>query len=115
MTPRIVLPYCGSPERPSARTRYRLPDTKSGLLRRGLDAVRLRELDVDPVRDLGAVADVGERMAVLVDVDGHGRGLLQGRSAGIAGRKWLLAVLDAEIRELRQRLDGLVECPVLVH
>ena len=33
------------------------------------DPARLRELDVDPVRDLGAAGDVGERVAVLVDVD----------------------------------------------
>ena len=30
----------------------------------------LRQLDVDPVRDLGARGHVVERMAVLVDVDG---------------------------------------------
>ena len=33
------------------------------------EAAGLRELDVDPVRDLGAVGDVAERVAVLVDVD----------------------------------------------
>ncbi len=33
------------------------------------DAAGLRELDVDSVRDLGAVRDIGERVAVLVDVD----------------------------------------------
>ena len=33
------------------------------------DAAGLRELDVDPVRDLRAGGDVGERVAVLVDVD----------------------------------------------
>ena len=33
------------------------------------DPARLRELDRDPVRPLGAGGDVGERVAVLVDVD----------------------------------------------
>ena len=33
------------------------------------DPARLRQLDVDPVRALGAGRDVGERVAVLVDVD----------------------------------------------
>ena len=33
------------------------------------DAAGLRELDVDAVRDLGASDDIGERVAVLVDVN----------------------------------------------
>ena len=33
------------------------------------DAARLRELDVDAVRPLGAGGDVGKHVAVLVDVD----------------------------------------------
>ena len=39
----------------------------------------LRELDVDAVRDLRARRDVGERVAVLVDVDRDRRALLQRR------------------------------------
>ena len=35
------------------------------------DAARLRQLDVDPVRDLCAPGDVGERVTVLVDVEGY--------------------------------------------
>ena len=41
------------------------------------DAARLRELDVDAVRDLRARGDVGERVAVLVDVDRDRRARLQ--------------------------------------
>ena len=44
------------------------------------DPARLRELDVDPVRALGARGDVGERVAVLVDVDRNRRALLQLRA-----------------------------------
>ena len=49
------------------------------------DAARLRELDVDAVRALGARGDVGERVAVLVDVDRDGRAALQLRPARVAG------------------------------
>ena len=55
------------------------------------DPARLRELDVDAVRALGARGDVGERVAVLVDVDRDRRALLQlaarpGRRPGAAAR-----------------------------
>src|SRR3954469_25230949 len=46
MTPRSVLPWWGSCERRSARTRYRLSDTEAWLLRGQLDAVG--ELDPRP-------------------------------------------------------------------
>src|SRR5439155_8578323 len=136
MTPRAVLPKCGSPDLPSARTRY-LVDTEPWCVRGELNAVDeldarprilgeqqvavevdvvaearhrsaggdaepgldhaaehyaeperargvrhahaladpagLRQLDVDPVRAVGARCDVRERMAVLVDVDRNGR------------------------------------------
>ena len=77
-------------------------------------AARLRELDVDAVRALGARRDVRKRVAVLVDVDRHRRGRSQLRPAGVAGRQRLLAVLDSELCELRQRVERLVERPVLV-
>src|SRR4051794_37483331 len=60
------------------------------------DASGLRELDVDPVRPLGADGDVGERVAVLVDVDRDRRGGLDLGAGGIAFRQRLLAVLDSE-------------------
>ena len=47
------------------------------------DPAGLRELDVDPVRDLGAAGDVGERVAVLVDVDRDRRARPQLLGAGI--------------------------------
>ena len=75
------------------------------------DAARLRELDVDPVRALGAGCDVGERVAVLVDVDRHRRAALQLRPVRVAGGQRLLAVLQVE---LRQVLERLVERPRLV-
>ena len=78
-------------------------------------AARLRELDVDPVRALGARGDVGERVTVLVDVDRDRRGRAELRAAGISGRERLLAVLDAELLELRERFTRLVQRPVLVH
>src|SRR5919202_5727150 len=142
MTPRAVLPKCGSPDRPSARmSTLRCFDTKPGLLTRELyavgeldarprvlaqeevavevdvvhqardvraggdaearldhaaehhteaeraggmhhadrfaDAARLCELDVDAVCALRAGGDVGERVAVLVDVDRERRATLQ--------------------------------------
>ena len=79
------------------------------------DASRLRELDVDPVGDLGAARHVGERVAVLVDVDRDRRARPQLLGAGIAGRERLLDVRDAELDELRDRVERLVERPPLVH
>ena len=93
------------PERPGGRRHpHRLPH-----------AARLRELDVDPVRALGARRHVGERVAVLVDVDRNRRRRTELGATGIARRERLLAVLDAELRELRQRVARLLERPVLVH
>src|SRR5215203_2224484 len=46
MTPRAVLPKCGSPLRASARIRYRILHPEPGLLRRNLHAVY--ELDSRP-------------------------------------------------------------------
>ena len=79
------------------------------------DPARLRELDVDPVRDLGARGDVVEPVAVLVDVDRDRRALLQRPAALVARAQRLLAVGDAELRELRQRIERLLERPELVH
>ena len=73
------------------------------------------ELDVDPVRDLRASLDVGERVAVLVDVDRDRRARLQLAPAGVAGAQRLLAVLDADLGELRERVERLLERPPLVH
>ena len=72
------------------------------------------ELDVDPVRDLGTSGDVAQPVAVLVDVDRDRRALLERRAAFVAGGERLLAVGDTELRELRQRLERLVERPGLV-
>ena len=62
------------------------------------DPARFRELEVDPVRPLGAGRDVGEREAVLVHVDRNGRAALQLGAGGVAGGKRLLAVLDRHLR-----------------
>ncbi len=78
------------------------------------DAARLAELDVDAVRDLGAGPDVGERVTVLVHVDRDRRALLQRSPALVAGAEGLLAVLDADLRQLRERVERLVERPPLV-
>src|SRR6266496_6473072 len=67
MTPRAVLPKCGSPLFPSARTRYRVLDTESRGLGWKLDAVD--ELDARP-RVLGE-----QEVAVEVDVIAEGRHL----------------------------------------
>src|SRR5436305_1796169 len=75
----------------------------------------LRQLDVDPVRALGAGRDVHEPVAVLVDEDREWRAVLQLGPVCVAGRQRLLAVLDAEHGELRKRLQRLVERPALVH
>ena len=48
------------------------------------DPARLRELDVDPVRDRRARGDVGEGVAVLVDVDRDRRRRLQLRPVRVA-------------------------------
>ena len=79
------------------------------------DPARLGELDVDPVGPLDAGRHVGRDVAVLVDVDRERRALLERRAAGVAGGQRLLAVLDAELRELRQRVERLVERPPFVH
>ena len=79
------------------------------------DPARFRELDVDPVRALGARGHVGEGVAVLVDVDRDRRAPLQLRPARVAGRQRLLAVLDPELGERRKSLERLVEGPGLVH
>ena len=79
------------------------------------DPARLRELDVDAVRDLGAARHVGERVAVLVDVDRDRRLRPELLRAGVGGRQRLLDVRDAELDELRDRLERLVERPPLVH
>ncbi len=75
------------------------------------DAARLRELDVDPVRALRARGDVGERVAVLVDEDRHGRASLQLRATWVTCGERLLAVVDLQLRQILERL---VERPVLV-
>src|SRR5207245_11293269 len=62
----------------------------------------------------GTAGDVGERVAVLVEVDRQRRALLQLGAARVAGREWLLAVRDSQLGELRQRLERLVEAPPLV-
>ena len=62
------------------------------------DPARLRELDVDPVRALGAGGDVGERVAVLVDVDRDRRAALQLGAARVARGERLLAVLRRRAR-----------------
>ncbi len=59
------------------------------------DPARLRELDRDAVPALGASGDVGEREAVLVEVDRNGRAALQLGPVRIAGRKRLLAVFES--------------------
>ena len=59
--------------------------------------------------------DAVQPVAVLVDVDRDRRALLQRRAALVAGLQRLLAVRDAELRQLRQRVERLVERPPLVH
>src|SRR6266540_3791090 len=70
MTPRAVLPWCGSPERPSASMRYRFSDTQPGRVWGKLDAVD--ELHTGP-RVLGQ-----EQVAVEVDVVEEARDLRAG-------------------------------------
>src|SRR2546423_5563636 len=71
------------------------PERTSGVghAHRLADAARLCKLDVDAVRAFRARADVGERVAVLVDVDRDVRALLQRRAVRVAGLQRLLAVL----------------------
>src|SRR6266542_3477586 len=98
MTPRAVLPKCGSADFPSARTRYRVSDTESWGLGWKLNTIVER--------------DVVERMTVLVDEDRHRRLPFQlGPVVGAGGQR-LLAILEIH---LRQVLDRFVERPVLVH
>ena len=78
------------------------------------DPARLRELDVDPVASLRAGGDVGEGVAVLVDVDRERRARLELRAAGVACRERLLDVVDAERLQLRDRVERLVQSPILV-
>src|SRR5919204_367551 len=79
------------------------------------DPTRLRELDVDAVRALGARGDVRERVAVLVDIDRKRRFLLQLRAGRIARLQRLLDVLHAGLGQLRDRLERFLVRPVLVH
>src|SRR5712692_1852875 len=168
MTPRAVLPKCGSPLRPSARTRYLVFDTEPWCVRGKLNAVheldagprilgqqqvavevdvlaearhrhagcdpearldhaaehhaetertrrvghadaladpaRLRQLDIDPVRALGALRDVRQRVAVLVDEYRDGRARLQLGPIGGTREQRLLAVLDVHLRQVLERL-----------
>ena len=69
-------------------------------------------LRLTPCARSAQARDVGERVAVLVDVDRDGRAALQLGAARVAGGERLLAVLE---RHLRQELERLVERPVLVH
>ena len=66
------------------------------------------------MRALGAGSDVAERVAVLVDVDRERRALLQLGAAGVARRQGLLAVLDAELDQGWERVEGFLEAPGLV-
>src|SRR5512132_1846805 len=73
MTPRAVLPKCGSPDLPSARTRYRVRDTEPRGVGRKLDAVD--EFDARP-------RIVGEQeVAVEVDVIAERRDVRARRDA----------------------------------
>src|SRR5713226_10293939 len=163
MTPRAVLPKCGSPLRPSARTRYLVADTEPWCVRGKLNAVHeldagprilgeeqvaveidvvaearhrrargdaearldhaaehhaetertrrmghadaladpagLRQLDVDPVRALGALRDVRQRVAILVNENRDGRARLQLEPIVGARGQRLLAVLDVHLRQ----------------
>src|SRR5712691_4421326 len=73
MTPRAVLPKCGSPDLPSARTRYRCVDTKSWGL--GWKLNTILELDAGP-RVTGE-----QEVAVEVDVVAERRHVRGGRDA----------------------------------
>ena len=72
----------------------------------------LRELDVHAVRPLGADGDVCKRVAVLVDVDREATSSGFSRAPRrVARGQRLLDVLDAELAELRDGLERLVERP----
>src|SRR6476646_7780331 len=73
MTPRAVLPKCESPDLPSARTRYRVPDTESWSVGRKLNTIL--ELDTRPriVRE--------QEVAVEIDVVAERRDVRAGRDA----------------------------------
>ncbi len=93
------------PERPGRRNHAQ----------RLADPTGLRQLDVDAVTPLDAVDDVVQRVAVLVDVDRNRGALLQLKPFWVAGRQRLLAVLDAELGELRERVQRLIApAPTLV-
>ena len=79
------------------------------------DPARLGQLDVDPVRDLRARGDAVEPVAVLVGVDRDRRALLQRPPALVRCPQRLLAVLDPELVQPRERVERLVERPPLVH
>src|SRR2546430_14279152 len=65
------------------------------------DSTRLRELDREPVRALGAGGHVAERVAVLVDVDRERRAALELEPARVAGPERPLAVPGAPLPPLR--------------
>ncbi len=80
------------------------------------DPARLRELDVDPVRALGAGGDVGRACgSPRRRRSGSASAAFSSAPPGSPGGQRLLAVLDAERLQLRQRLERLLERPVLVH
>ncbi len=66
------------------------------------------------MRDLRARGDAVEPVAVLVDIDRDRRASLQRPAALVPSPQRLLAVLDPELAQLRQRLERLVERPPLV-
>ena len=71
------------------------------------DAARLRELDVDPVCDLGAGGDVAETVAVLVDIDRNRRARLQRPPAVVAG-----GLVWPEVRKQLARKAFLMHQPI---
>src|SRR5580765_861498 len=73
MTPRAVLPKCESPDLPSARTRYRVPDTESRSVGRKLNTIL--ELNTRPriVRE--------QEVAVEIDVVAERRDVRAGCDA----------------------------------
>ena len=78
------------------------------------NAARLRELDVDPVRAVGARGDVRKRVAVLVDVDRDRRAPFSFAPSASPAGSGCSQYCDAELCELRQRVERLVERPRLV-
>ena len=71
----------------------------------------LASLTVSPCARSAHAGTSVERVAVLVGVDRQRRAALQLGAVRVAGRQRLLAVLDAERGQLRQRLERLVERP----